>query len=98
MYSDLLLDPAISQELLPFHALTGYDTTLFLAGHSKNAAWKVFTEHYKMLVDLLNGELDTDKIKSAEQFVCHIYGITKGDDIDKARVILFSGSRSMQAL
>ena len=94
----MLLGPTVSQALLPFHALTGCNTTSFLAGHSKKTAWKVFKEQYELLVDLGNGELDDDKIKSAEQFMCRIYGIFEEGDVDKARVILFTGSRSMQAL
>ena len=96
--SELLFGQTVSQALRPFHALTGYDTASFLAGHSKKTAWKVFKEQYELLVDLSNGELNDDKIKSAEKFVCQIYGIAEEDDIDKARVILFTGSRSMQAL
>ena len=96
--SDLLRGPTFSQALLTFHALTGCGTTSFLAGHSKKTAWKVFKEQYELLVDLGNGELDDDKIKSAEQFVCRIYDITEEGDVNKARVILLTGSRSIQAL
>lgn len=95
--SELSFSQSVSLALLPFHALTGCDTVSFLAGHSKKTAWKVFKEQHHLLVGLGNGELNDDKIKSAEKFVCRIYG-SEEDDIDKARVISFTGSRSMQVL
>lgn len=96
--SELLFGPTVAQALLPFHALTGCDTVSFLAGHSKKTTWKVFKEHYELLIDLGNGDLNDDKIKSAEKFVCQIYGSAGEEDIDKVRVKLFIGSRSMQTL
>ena len=95
--SELSFTQSVSLALLPFHALTGCDTVSFLAGHSKKTAWKVFKEQHHLLVGLGNGELNDDKIKSAEKFVCRIYA-SEEDDIDKARVISFTGSRSMQVL
>ena len=32
----------VAQLLLPFHALAGYDSTSFLAGHSKKTTLKIF--------------------------------------------------------
>ncbi len=36
----------VAQAFLPLHALTGCDTVLFLAGHSRKTAWPVFLDHY----------------------------------------------------
>ena len=35
--------------LLPFHALTGCDTTSYFANHTNRSSWKVFTEHHQFL-------------------------------------------------
>jgi len=39
------LTKLIVDVLIPFHALTGSDTTSFFAGHSKKTEWKVFEQH-----------------------------------------------------
>ncbi len=84
----------VAQVLLPLHALTGCDTVLFLAGHSRKTAWTVF-QHHEMLVDLGNIELTDDKLQSAQKVVrC----IAVQSDTDKARVTFFKGSRAIQVL
>ncbi|KAL5011200.1 hypothetical protein ScPMuIL_011718, partial [Solemya velum] len=77
-----------SLNLLPFHALTGYDTTSYFANHSKKSSWKwkVLMEHHQLLKNLGIGET----IHSTETFVCRMYDVHKTNYIDEARYILFS--------
>ena len=74
---------------MQFHAITGCDTTSYLSGHSKKTAWKVFQEHFELLLPLGEGGLDIFKLKSAERFVCKIYK-TEADSTDMARFIMFA--------
>ena len=77
-------------KLLSFHALTGCDTTSYLANHSKKSSWKVFREHHSLLNNLGVGELSEETMQSAEKFVCRIYNVHQTDSVDVARHILFS--------
>ena len=76
--------------LLPFHALTGCDTTSFFSNHTKRSSWKVFKDQHQLLNDLGIGELSEDTIISCETFVCRIYNVHKTDNVDGARHVLFS--------
>ena len=50
--------PAGSTEaLLSFHALTGCDTTSFIYKHFKKSAWKIFLDHYELLLSKGEGVL-----------------------------------------
>lgn len=61
MYENL---PAGSvSALLPFHALTGCDTTSFICNHLKKSTWKVFLRHHTLLFSLGEEELTEEKIK-----------------------------------
>ena len=61
--------------LLAFHALTGCDTTSYIANHSKRTSWRVFKEHRELLNGLGIGELTGQKIKSSEAFLCRLYNV-----------------------
>ena len=78
-------------EILPcFHALTGSDTTSYLAGHSKKACWKIFKVHHNYLRGLGNIPVLTDQtIKDAEEFVCKIYGPAAASSTNDVRVSMF---------
>ena len=83
-----LPDLSIADALLPFHAITGCDTTSFISGHSKRTAWKTFVQHFGLLASVGDRALDADIISSAEEFLCKIYGVVN-DTLDLARVELF---------
>ena len=74
--------------LLAFHALTGSDTTSFLAGHSKKTALKVFHTHGHLLEELGSEPLSSATLTDAEKFLCQVYGVSE-DTTDLARVVLF---------
>ena len=76
--------------LSAFHALTGCDTTSFFVNIRKKTAWKIFKESHHLLSDLGVGSLRDYTIKSAEKFVCRMYGIQKSDSTNSARHLLFS--------
>ena len=96
VFNNLPRDSATT--LLPFHALTGCDTTSYIANHTKRSAWKVFKEHHQLLINLGIGELTEETIRSSETFVCRIYDVHKTDSIDAARHILFSKTGKPEAM
>ena len=49
--------------LLPFHALTGCDSTSFLCDHGKTSAWKMFLEKHNLLSSVGEGNLTTTRLK-----------------------------------
>ena len=58
--------PAGSMEsLLPFHALTGCDTTPYVFGHTKKSAWTVFLKHHDLLMELGVRPLNDPHLKHA---------------------------------
>ncbi len=92
------LSPQAAATLLPFHALTGCDTTSYLSGHTKQSAWKIFTDSHELLAELGVGEITPAILKSAEKFMCKIYTVPQTDSIDIARYRLFSKSVKPEAL
>ena len=88
VYNNLPRDSAAS--LIPFHALTGCDTTSYIANHTKRSSWKVFKEHHQLLLNLGVGELTEETIQSSESFVCRIYDVHKTNSVDAARHLLFA--------
>jgi uncharacterized LabA/DUF88 family protein len=87
-----------STTLLPFHSLTGCDTTSFFANYTKRSSWNVFKEHHDLLKNVGIGELTEDTIQSAETFVCRIYNVHSADSVDSARHILFSRTGKSEAM
>lgn len=77
------------EALLPFHALTGSDTTSYMCGHTKRSAWKVFTESHILLVGLVVGTLTTSVSASAEEFVCKVYNVATLQTTDSVRRVMF---------
>jgi hypothetical protein len=93
------LPPESVDTLLPFHALTGCDTTSYLCGHGKKSAVKIFYKHYDLLRGLGHGELTQGDIKGAEQFVCKMYGVGANvETVDQARSFLFAKCGTPEAL
>jgi hypothetical protein len=97
-----IVEQLSSQEMLEtlpaFHALTGSDTTSYLAGHSKKTCWKVFRQHHGLLKHLGEGNLDEDSITNAELFICKVYNIPHVDKVDKARSIMFTKAQATEKL
>ena len=85
-------------DLLAFHALTGCDTTSYIANHTKRSSWKIFKEHHGLLNKLGIGELTEATIKSSETFVCRIYNVHRTYYIDAARHLLFSKTVKPEAM
>ncbi len=87
------------RETIPaFHALTGSDTTSYIAGCSKKSAWKTFQTHHQLLENLGKGELTEETLKNAELFVCKLYNLKQVSTTDEARAVLFNKSRSPESL
>jgi len=87
VFNNLPTDSA--PHLLPFHALTGCNSTSYFANHTKRSSWKVFIEHRQLLNNLGIGDLTEETILSSEKFVCRIYGVHKTDSVDAARHVLY---------
>ncbi len=96
VFNNLPRDSATN--LLPFHALTGCDTTSYFANHTKRFSWKVFKEHHQLLKNYGIGELTEETIRSSKMFVCRIYGVHKTDSVDAARHILLSKTGKPEAM
>ncbi|CAB3985581.1 Hypothetical predicted protein [Paramuricea clavata] len=84
--------------LLPFHALTGSDTTSHIQNHSKLSAWKTFQDKHHLLASLGEGELSANKVKDAEKFICAIYNCGHMESLNDARFLLFSKTKKPEAL
>jgi len=88
-----------ARESIPdFHALTGSDTTSYLAGYSKKSTWKTFQMYHHLLENLGKGELTSETSQNAEQFICKFYNLCNVSNTNEARVILFNKSRSPESL
>ena len=84
--------------ILAFHAITGCDSVSQFAGHSKKTTWRVFQQHHNYLADLGKGQFSEDTAKSAEKFICTIYGLPDVDTCDEARVKLFCMGQAQEKL
>ena len=83
------LPESLIEALLPFHALTGSDTTSYMCGHTKRTAWKVFNENHHLLVGLGEGILTPSVSASAEEFVCKVYGMETLQTTDSVHHVMF---------
>ena len=85
--------------MLPaFHALTGCDTTSYLAGHSKKSCWKIFLQDHDLIRNLGTGDLTVETVHDAERFICKVYGMPNIDTVNKARSQMFVKSRAPDCL
>ena len=92
------LPPECLPALLPFHALTGCDTTSYICNHTKVSAWKIFLQKYHLLVSLGEEELTVTKVKKAEKFFCSMYNCGHLESLNNARVRLFPKTTKPEAL
>ena len=87
-----------ASSLLAFHALTGCDTTSYIANRTKRSSWKIFKEHHGLLKNLGIGELIDDTIQSSETFACRIYNVHRTDSIDAEWHLLSSTTGKPEAM
>ena len=74
----LQMDTDVLQLMPGFHALTGSDTTSYIAGHSKKTWFSVFKEHHYMLRGLGDSPtLSDETVQNAEAFICKVYDGTQ---------------------
>ena len=93
------ISPTILKSLIPFHTLTGCDTTSFIAQHTKWSAWKTLLSHSHLIEHLgENDNLEDTEYKNIEKFFCILYGIPNEDNIDKVRYHLFLKKNKPDAL
>ena len=94
----LLVSHGSASSLLAFHALTGCDTTSYIANRTKRSSWKIFKEHHGLLKNLGIGELIDDTIQSSETFACRIYNVHRTDSIDAEWHLLSSTTGKPEAM
>ena len=89
-----------ASSLLAVHALTGCDTTSYIANHTKPSGHhgRPSKKHHGLLKNLGIGELTDDTIQYSETFVCKIYNVYRTDSIDAARHLLFSKRGKPEAM
>lgn len=95
---NLQLSQDMLETLPAFHALTGSDTTSYIAGHSKKSSWKVFLQYSDLLSNLGKLDLTPETTRDAQHFVCKMYGIQNTHSANKARSLLFVKSRAPESL
>ncbi len=66
----------ILRNMIAFHALTGSDTTSYIAGHFTKTAFDVYNRYWNLLEGFGEAQLNDRLLRKVEEFVCHIYGIT----------------------
>ena len=86
------------QNLAGFHAITGYDTTSNLAGHSKTTCLKVFMQHPYLLSSLGKETLTDETLRNAEIFITRVYGVQDCDSVNMARSALFRKAHAPETL
>ena len=92
------LSKGMVDTVIPFHALTGCDSTSFFAGHSKKSEWKIFENQHGLLNGMNHPTLTLEGEMTAVNFVCRIYGLSDVESTNSARVILFKKGRPAEAL
>ncbi|KAJ8316884.1 hypothetical protein KUTeg_004788, partial [Tegillarca granosa] len=92
------IPPHSIDSLLVFHALTGCDTTSFFYGRFKKSSWSVFLEHYDLLKDVGNGDINQAMLNSMEKFVCKLYSVEQFNSIDEVRSFMFPKSSKQENL
>jgi len=96
VHKNLLTESVTS--LLAYHAITGCDTTSYMANHTKRTAWKVYMSNHELLKNVGVGILTEEAIKLAEAFVCKIYQLQGTQSVDKGRHLLFAKTGKPEAL
>ena len=93
--------PDGSHTSLPsFHALTGSDSTSFIAYHSTQTTFDLFMKHH-LLLDGLGKHIDPpsqDVLNAVEKFVCHIYMVPHAISVDNARALLSGHCKNTEAI
>ena len=89
------LTPAVRDNILGFHAITGCDSTSSFTGHGKRSCLKTFMKYPQ----LVKGVGRDGELAEIEEFVCHLYGMPQQTSINHARLQLFSkGKKSLEFL
>ena len=88
----------ILKSLIPFHTLTGCDTTSFIAQHTKWTAWDILKTHSHLIENLGEDNFEESDYKKIEQFFCILYGMPDEVSIDKVRLKLFLKKKKKQML
>ena len=88
----------ILKSLIPFHALTGCDTTSFIAQHTKMSAWNTLISHPHLIENLGEDNFGESDYKDIEKFFCILYGMPDEISIDKVRLKLLLKKKKTDTL
>ena len=84
--------PAVVENVLGFHAITGCDTVSSFSGHGKKSCWNVYLQH----PELLHGVGRDGLLGDVEKFVCMLYKSPHcGTGVDRARHDLFQKGKKV---
>ena len=96
------MSQSLLDALIPFHTITGCDTTSFIAQHSKSTIWKTLESEpiaNSLLIEKLgDGTIEDSDYKNVEKFFCVLYGMPLLDDINQVRYHLFLKKSNQEAL
>ena len=96
------MSQSLLDALIPFHTITGCDTTSFIAQHSKSTIWKTLESEpitNSLLINKLGDDtLEESDYKNVEKFFCVLYGMPLLDDINQVRYHLFLKKSNQEAL
>lgn len=92
------LGDALLGTLPAFHAITGCDTTSFLAGHSKKSCFNVFIEHHSLLKEFGRGDLSSTTCADVEAFICKVFKAGSCTSSNSARASLFAQAVPLERL
>ena len=79
-----------AESLLAVHALTGCDTTSYIAKHIKPSSRKIFKEHHGLLKNLCICDLKGNHKVFRNICLQNIQYVYRTDAIDAARILVFS--------
>ena len=88
----------VLESLIPFHTLTGCDTTSFIANHTKTSTWANLLSHSHLIRNLGVYPLQESEYKNIEKIFCIIYKMPEEDDINSVRNKLFTTQQNPNAL
>lgn len=95
----LQMGPQIIQLLSAFHALTGSDSALYTAGHTKKTCWDALVQHNHPLSGLGVSTFLTDRtIQDAEVFFGKVYCALNADNINEIRKSMFVKGMTLERL
>ena len=95
------MGPGVCQSLPALHALTGCDSVSAFVGKGKANALKMVMkkEGNRSLISHLGERVppNDEVLKDVEEFVCKLYDVSAGNDVNETRYKMFCKSKNLQS-